>query len=110
MHHARAARAEPAQAAELGSVGPEFHLVKCRASGLLAAQAKKPAGPARTLPCAGPPAEKINQVHAADDRRVAVTHRLKTGLEPMADRAGGRAGYLGGFTDIVGAQPLDALG
>lgn len=62
MHHTGAARAEPSQAAELGSVRPELHFFECWTPRLFAAQAVKPSRPARTFPCSGPPLEKIDQV------------------------------------------------
>jgi hypothetical protein len=110
MHHASAARAEPSQAAELGSVGPELHLVEGRAAGFLAAQAVQPARPTRTLPPDAALIEEIDQVHATDDRRIAITNSLETCLEPMTDGSRGRTRHLGCFPDVIGAQPLDPLG
>jgi hypothetical protein len=110
MHHAGAARAEPPKAAELGPVGPELHLVKCRTLRLFASQAVEPSRPARTFTCSGSPLEKFDQVQAPDDRGVAIPDGLETGLEPVAHGAGRGPCYLGGFPDVVGAQPLDPLG
>jgi hypothetical protein len=110
MHHAGTGRAEPSQAAELGSVGPELDLIKSRSSWLLAAQAEEPARSAGTLPPHITPLQEVDEVRAPDDRRVAALHRMQSIPEPMPDGAGRGASDLGCLPDIVGAQPLDPLG
>lgn len=110
MHHAGAARAEPPQTAELGSVGPELHVVEGRTAGFLAAQAEEPARSAGLFPACAALFQEVDQVSAPDDGRVAIADRLETGLEPMAHGAGRGSGYLGCFPNVVGAQPFDPLG
>src|SRR5689334_8643170 len=108
MHHAGTGRANRPQAAEAWPIWPELDLVECRSPGLLATEAVHPARPARTLSTVAALFEEIDQVHAADDRRVAIMDRLETDLQPMADSARRRPCGLGGFPHIVRAQSLDA--
>ncbi len=110
MHDAGAGRANRSQAAELRPIGPELDLVESRSPGLFAAEAIQPAGSARAFPADAAAIEEVDQVHAADDRRVAIPDRLKPDRQPVTDSARGRARGLGGFPDVVRAQPLDATG
>lgn len=110
MHHAGAARAEPSQAAELRSVRPELDLIESRSSWLLAAQAEEPPRSAGTLPPDVALLQEVDQVRAPDDRRVAALHRMQPLPEPMPDGSRRGASDLGRLPDIVGAQPLYALG
>jgi hypothetical protein len=110
MHHSRAARAEPSQAAEPGSVGPELDLIESRSSWLLAAQAEEPAWSAGALPSDIAPLQKVDEVRAPDDGWIAALHRMQTFPKPMPNGAGCGPGDLGRLPDIVGAQPLDPLG
>lgn len=109
MHDPGAGRAKSPQAAELGAVGPKLNLIKGRSPRLLATQAIQPAGSAWTFPAKGAPIEEVDQVHATDDRRIAITNCLEAGLEPMANGASRRARHLGGLPYVVGAKPLDPL-
>jgi hypothetical protein len=110
MHHAGAARAEPSQAAEAGSVGPELDLIESRSSWLLAAQTEEPARSAGTLPSQIAPSQEVGEVRAPDDRRVAGLYRMQSIPEPVPDGAGRSARDLGCFPDIVRAQVLDPPG
>lgn len=110
MHHAGTARAEPSEAAELRSVGPELDLIESRSLGLLAAQAEEPPRSAGSFSTHIALLQEVDQVRAPDDRRVTAQHCMQPILEPIPDGAGRGASDLRCLPDIVGAQPLDPLG
>lgn len=107
VHRRRAIRAKPPEGSELWPVRPKFDFAKGGRFCLLAAKAKHAARPARPLTVVFTTFEESDDIDASENGRIDANDGFEAVLVPVAHRSGRRAGRLGGFANVVAAQPLD---